>query len=75
MTNNYTSINAKTALEIVCLFLAQQGEPFKELGFASSKVAHEEIGKKFNRNPNSVKNIRDAYDRFTDSARVGWKHK
>ena len=75
MTNNDTSINAKTALEIVCLFLAQQGEPFKELGFASSKIAHEEIGKKFNRNPNSVKNIRDAYDRFTDSARVGWKPK
>ena len=75
MSNNDTSINAKTALEIVCLFLAQQGEPFKELGFASSKIAHEEIGKKFNRNPNSVKNIRDAYDRFTDSARVGWKPK
>ena len=75
MTNNDLSMDAKTALEIVCLFLAQQGEPFKELGYKNFVSAYTEIGKIFNRKANSVKNIKDTFDRFTDSKRKGWKPK
>ena len=63
MTNNDLSMDAKTALEIVCLFLAQQGEPFKELGYKNFVSAYTEIGKIFNRKANSVKNIKDTFER------------
>lgn len=64
--------DSKAALYTVCLFLAQSGEPHAELGFDSRSAAFIAIGSKFGVPKNTVKNVRDTFDRFTDSDRVGW---
>lgn len=64
--------DSKAALYTVCLFLAQSGEPHAELGFDSRRAAFIAIGSKFGVPKNTVKNVRDTFDRFTDSDRVGW---
>lgn len=66
--------DSKAALYTVCLFLAQSGDPHSELGFKTQTAAFEEIGAKFGVPKNSVRNVRDMYDRFTDSDRVGWEN-
>lgn len=63
----------KSALYTVCLFLAQSGDPHTELGFNSQNAAFEAIGTKFGVPKNTVRNVRDTFDRFTDSDRVGWE--
>jgi len=64
--------DSKAALYTVCLFLAQSGDPHAELGYNTQTAAFEEIGAKFGVPKNSVRNVRDMFDRFTDSDRVGW---
>lgn len=74
-STDISSIDAPRALKILCLYLAQKPEPSEphvELGFATCKSAFEELGKKFARPPNTVKNYRDHFDAFTDSRRAGW---
>ena len=63
------------ALKFVCLFLSQNDEPSPphvELGFTSQAEAFEGIAEKFLTRPNTVKNERDAFDRYTNSSRAGW---
>lgn len=64
----------KSALYTVCLFLAQSGDPHTELGYKTQSAAFDEIGSKFGIPKNSVRNVRDMFDRFTDSDRVGWNN-
>lgn len=64
--------NAPEALRLVCLYLAQTGPTHSDLGYISAAVAFREIGDIFKVPPATVKNERDAFDRFTDSDRVGW---
>lgn len=64
--------NAPEALRLVCLYLAQTGPTHSDLGYVSATVAFREIGDIFKVRPATVKNERDAFDRFTDSDRVGW---
>ncbi|WP_390911903.1 AAA family ATPase [Pseudosulfitobacter sp. SM2401] len=66
--------DSKVALYTVCLFLAQSGEPHTELGYKTQTAAFDEIGTKFGVPKNSVRNVRDMFDRFTDSDRVGWEN-
>ncbi|TQS70337.1 AAA family ATPase [Rhodobacteraceae bacterium] len=66
--------DSKAALYTVCLFLAQSGDPHAELGYKTQTAAFEEIGAKFGVPKNSVRNVRDMFDRFTDSDRVGWEN-
>lgn len=66
--------DSKAALYTVCLFLAQSGDPHAELGYKTQTAAFEEIGAKFDVPKNSVRNVRDMFDRFTDSDRVGWEN-
>ncbi|RJE78532.1 AAA family ATPase [Paracoccus sp. JM45] len=75
MTDPVVPADAKSALYTVCLFLAQSGDPHAELGFATRSTAFESIGARFGVPKNTVKNIRDTFDRFTDSGRVGWEKK
>lgn len=68
-------LTTEEALKFIYLFLAQNDEPeppHVELGFASQNEAFAEVGRKFYTNPNTVKNERDAFDRHTNSSRVGW---
>lgn len=65
--------NPKDALYTVCLFLAQSGDPHAELGYNTQSEVFESTGAKFGVPRNTVKNIRDTFDRFTDSTRVGWE--
>jgi hypothetical protein len=64
--------NAPEALRLVCLYLAQTGPTHSDLGYISAAAAFIEIGDIFKVPPATVKNERDAFDRFTDSDRVGW---
>ena len=63
----------ETALNVVCLYLAQDGDPHSDLGYETDDEAFEKIGNIFGEVKNSVKNNRDIYARFTDSDRVGSK--
>lgn len=68
-------LTASEALKFVCLFLAQNDEPqppHVELGFASQSEAFAKVGEKFQTKPRTIQNERDAFDKFTDSSRVGW---
>lgn len=62
----------KKALIIICLFLAQKGETYSQLGFSSQADAFRRIGELFEVPARTVQNERDAFDAFTDSERVGW---
>lgn len=62
----------KEALNTVCFFLAQSGEPHEELGYKTQLAAFEDIGSKFGVPKHTVRNIRDTFDRHTESDRVGW---
>lgn len=64
--------NPQQALKLVCLYLAQSGSTHNNLGYATASAAFDGIGSIFNVPPATVKNERDAFDRFTDSDRVGW---
>lgn len=66
--------DSKAALYTVCLFLAQSGDPHAELGYKTQTSAFDEIGARFGVPKNSVRNVRDMFDRFTDSDRVGWEN-
>ncbi|MDB2421873.1 AAA family ATPase [Paracoccaceae bacterium] len=66
--------DSKAALYTVCLLLAQSGDPHAELGYETQSAAFESIGAKFGVPRNTVKIIRDTFDRFTDSGRVGWEN-
>jgi hypothetical protein len=68
------STDSKAALYTVCLFLAQSGEPHTELGYRTQTAAFHGIGAKFGVPKNTVRNVRDMFDRFTDSDRVGWEN-
>lgn len=74
MADTDIPIDSKAALNTVCLFLAQSGEPHTELGYKTQSSAFQEIGDKFGVPSNTVKNKRDVFDRFTDSERVGWEN-
>ena len=65
--------DSKAALYTVCLLLAQSGDPHADLGYDTQSAAFESIGTKFGVPRNTVKNIRDTFDRFTDSGRAGWE--
>lgn len=73
MTDLVLPTDSKAALYTVCLLLAQSDEPHSDLGYDTQSAAFEIIGNKFGVPKNTVKNIRDTFDRFTDSGRVGWK--
>lgn len=72
MDRNKIPDNPKQALKVVCLFLAQSGPTHEDLGFATASKAFDFIGELFKVAPATVKNERDAFDRFTDSDRAGW---
>jgi len=71
MANDFSE-NDNDALYTICLFLAQSGDPHEELGYTTQVEAFSDLGIKFSVPANTVKNERDAYDRHTDSERVGW---
>ena len=62
-----------TARHIVCLYLAQSGEPHIDLGYETQREAFDKIGEIFSRPATSIKLCRDYFDRHTDSSRVGWE--
>ncbi|MBR9863891.1 MAG: AAA family ATPase [Rhodobacteraceae bacterium] len=64
--------DSKAALYTVCFFLAQSGEPHTDLGYETQTAAFDAVGAKFGVPRNTVKNERDAFDKFTDSDRSGW---
>jgi hypothetical protein len=74
MADPVVPTDSSTALYTVCLFLAQSGNPYLELGYDTNSAAFKSIGEKFSIPKNSVKNVRDTFDCFTDSSRVGWKN-
>ena len=74
MADPVVPTNSKAALYTVCLFLAQSGDPHTELGYKTQTAAFDAIGAKFGVPKNSVRNVRDMFDRFTDSGRVGWEN-
>ena len=62
-------------MNIVCLFLAQSeipNPPHVDLGFLTQAEAFERVAEFFGSNQHTVKLTRDAFDRYTDSPRVGW---
>jgi hypothetical protein len=65
--------DSKTAMYVVCLYLAQSGKPHLELGYDTQSRAIEDIANRFKVAKRSVQNERDSYDHFTDSTRIGWK--
>tara|TARA_B110000908_G_C10259313_1_gene457969 strand:+ start:1042 stop:2733 length:1692 start_codon:yes stop_codon:yes gene_type:complete len=72
-----STLNELEGSRVICLFLAQNENPKKpheQLGFYTAQSAFEEIGKLFQRQENTIKNERDAFDFYTDSPRVGWKN-
>jgi hypothetical protein len=72
-----STLNEIEGSRVICLFLAQNENPKKpheQLGFYTAQSAFEEIGKLFQRQENTIKNERDAFDFYTDSPRVGWKN-
>ena len=68
-----SKLNSTEALRIVSFYLAQEGEPQTDLGYETLTQAFEQIGKIFNKNPNTIKLTRDAFDNHTASKRVGWQ--
>lgn len=73
MADPVIATDSKSALYTVCLFMAKSGDPHAELGYDTQSAAFESIRAKFGVPINTVKNIRDTFDRFTDSGRVGWE--
>lgn len=73
---NVRDIDLYEAFNITCLFLAQADEPqptSAALGFSRQQDAFKAIGALFDKAPNTVKLTRDAFDRYTNSPRVGWE--
>ena len=68
MADPVVPTDSSTALYTVCLFLAQSGNPYLELGYDTNSAAFTSIGEKFSIPKNSVKNVRDTFDCFTDSS-------
>ena len=71
-----SNLDGVEASRVLCLFLAQSEDPDKpheQLGFKTALSAFEEIGELFQKNKNTIKNERDAFDYYTDTHRVGWK--
>jgi hypothetical protein len=67
--------NSKEAMNIVCLFLAQEDKPNPphiDLGFSTQAEAFEAVADCFGSNRHTVKLTRDAFDRYIGSPRVGW---
>lgn len=73
MTDVSIPTDQKSKLHLVCLFLAQPGEPHVDLGYDTINAAFEDIALIFDVPKNTVKNERDSFDRFTNSGRVGWE--
>lgn len=72
MQIDFSRFSATDALNFLCLCLAQPERPHVALGFRSMNEAFDVISAKFGSKPNTVKSTRDAFDRYTDSDRVGW---
>lgn len=47
----------------------------KELGYDKFTAAFEELGKKLQQKPSTVKNMRDEFDPYFDNGRKGWYQK
>lgn len=76
LENIVSNFSSDGALKFLCLFLAQNEQPEPphiELGYPSRRDAFLEIAKIFNTKSATVKNRRDAFDRHTDSSRIGWE--
>ncbi|MDC0081918.1 AAA family ATPase [Emcibacteraceae bacterium] len=72
-----SSLESFEAICIVSFYLAQPGEknePYKALGYLNHTEAFTEVGEAFGRKPSYMKNMRDTFDRVTDSNRVGWEN-
>ena len=70
-------LSAEEGSRVLCLFLAQSEDPAKpheQLGFDTARSAFDGLGQLFQRNKNTIKNERDAFDFYTDSSRIGWKN-
>lgn len=69
-------IEPRDAFNIVCLFFAQSDNPrapHLDLGYSTQNEGFADVAKRFRSNPYTVKLTRDAFDRYTNSSRVGWK--
>lgn len=69
-------LKPKDAMNIVCLFFAQSDQssaPHAELGYTTQAEGFAAVASLFQSNRHTVKLTRDAFDRYTDSTRVGWK--
>lgn len=73
MTDLVIPTDPKSAMYVVCLFMAQPGEPHADLGYKTQTAALEDIASIFGVAKRTVQNERDSYDHFTQSDRVGWK--
>jgi hypothetical protein len=73
MTDLAIPTDPKSAMHVVCLFMAQRGEPHADLGYKTQRAALEDIASIFGVAKRTVQSARDSYDHFTPSARVGWK--
>lgn len=73
MANPVIPTDSKSAMYVVCLFMAQPGTPHADLGYGTQTAALEDIAEIFGVARRTVQNQRDCYDHFTKSDRVGWK--
>ncbi|WIV50278.1 AAA family ATPase [Marivivens sp. LCG002] len=73
MAISLDSLTPADAMHFLCFALAQSEDPHRALGYQTQNEAFEDIANRFGSKANTVKNNRDSFDRFTDSARVGWK--
>lgn len=73
MADFFIPTDSKSAMYVVCLLMAQPGEPHADLGYKTQTAAIEDIAAIFGVAKRTVQNERDSYDHFTKSDRVGWK--
>ena len=58
---------------VVAFYLSKFGEEgLEQLGYRSYRQAFDEVGRRLNVKPNSVKNWRDEFDPYYDNKRKGW---
>ena len=63
----------KEAMYVICLYMAQAGEPENSLGYFTQGEALDDLAKIFGVPRRTFKNERDFFDRFTDGERKGFK--
>ena len=73
MSENLIPSEPKDAMYLVCLYMAQAGDPEKFIGYFTQTEALDNLAGIFGVPRRTFKNERDYFDRFTNSNRQGFK--